>query len=288
MDYTFRFERTSGTEITCVAGSRSKEYITGARDGTLRIQTLTAPDGGGQSRVAEHESPVEALAATDTLAASADSDGTVAVWEPASLANYATTCCHSAPVRALDISGDNTSVVSGGFDTDLVFSPAPDWTPPDHRWTLGWKIVTCSVHPAQSLVAVGGVHSSVQVVGLSARDDVVRLGGHETAVVGVAFAPAGDHLVTVDYTGDVRIWSVDSWTLQTLVTLEPSGDYPLAVSEERIYIGTDDGIHVCDFDGTATGHIETAVGIADIALVDTTSLVAIPHTGSELVYTRLT
>lgn len=287
VDYELRFERTSRQHITCAAGGRSGEYITGSRDGTLRRRPLSTTADSEQPAVTGHDHPVECLAATDTLIASADSAGYVAVWDPEALAQSALTQYHTGPVRAINIGGDDPSVVSGSFDADLVFAAGPEWSQPRRRLTLGWKLVTCSIHPTQPLVAVGGVHPTVEVVGLSTQDDVIRLGGHETAAVAAAFSPTGDRLVTVDYMGHLRIWRTAAWELDALATLDPSGEYPIAVGSDRIYIGTDDGIHIYDFTGTATAHIDTAIGIVDLCLVDGASVVAIPYTGSELVYTRV-
>lgn len=284
MENSHQHHRPDSTKTTCVAAGRSGEYITGGRDGALRLRSIT--DAMPNAVTFSHDDGVEAVAATPELVASSDAAGRVRLWAADKLAVRASVSHHADVVTTVAISDDSASIVSGSYDTEVVLTNATSPATPRNRWSFDWKVTTCSFHPTRTLIAVGGLGQTAHIVGPAVDGGPHSLPNHDTAVVASAFSPDGTWLVTADFTGCLRLWRSDTWALARSFTVELPGGYPISLTADRIYVGTDAGVSIFDYDGTRQRHVPTDVGIEDLAVVGPDTCLGVLYDGTELMVIR--
>ncbi len=160
----------------------------------------------------------------------------------------------TAAVRTLAFSSDSRYLYAAGADKAVEIwslpegrAAAPDLKLIDHaRWPIArhdrGQIWTLSVNEAKSLIAFGG-YGAQQISGdisiadsshgrqltilpppLPDEDPMQRfVTGHLQTVNSVSFSPSGEWLASISLDGDIRLWSVGSWTSQQIL---PAGSNP--------------------------------------------------------------
>ena len=160
----------------------------------------------------------------------------------------------TAAVRTLAFSSDSRHLYAAGADKAVEIwslpegrAAAPDLKLIDHaRWPIArhdrGQIWTLSVNEAKSLIAFGG-YGAQQISGdisiadsshgrqltilpppLPDEDPMQRfVTGHLQTVNSVSFSPGGEWLASISLDGDIRLWSVGSWTSQQIL---PAGSNP--------------------------------------------------------------
>jgi len=117
---------------------------------------------------------------------------------------------HDSWVRAMDVTPDGATIVTGGYDGRLVWSTADSEQPVVTR-TLdahqGW-IRSVAISPDGTLVASAGNDHLIKLWKISDGTLVHTLSGHERHVYNVAFHPHGKDLVSGDLLGNLVHWDV--------------------------------------------------------------------------------
>lgn len=165
-------------------------------------------------------------------------------------AAYADLRGHGGPVRALAVSADGKTAISGSFDTSAILWSLDDDTAvavlrfhngavnavaalPDGRyataaadgriaiWARDQAAPVAAIDGHSGLIAGLGVSADGRLIASASWDETVRvtvLGdgaqrvftGHQGNVNGVGFAPDGKSIVSVGYDASLRIWPLDA------------------------------------------------------------------------------
>lgn len=119
---------------------------------------------------------------------------------------------HESWVRALALTPDNQTLLSGGYEGKLIWWSATEEKPVPLRTVAahqGW-IRAVSVSPDGKLVASCGNDLLVKVWDVASGELVTQLSGHESHVYNVAFHPSGNDLVSGDLKANFVHWSLPS------------------------------------------------------------------------------
>jgi WD40 repeat protein len=125
---------------------------------------------------------------------------------------------HESWIRALAFSPDGQTLITGGYDGRLVWSPADAEAPAENKPLeplrtveahAGW-IRAVAVSPDGALVASVGNDLVVRLWSMTDGAKLAELPGHESHVYNVAFHPGGGQLVTGDLKGNFLVWDLPS------------------------------------------------------------------------------
>jgi cytochrome c len=122
---------------------------------------------------------------------------------------------HGGPVRALAISADGKSVLSGSFDTSAI------------RWSLATEsaeqvlrfhsdAVNAVIFLQDGRMAIGGADARITIwtAGRQQPDEILE--GHRAPIVGLAVSPDGSTLASASWDSSVRLWPLRSGTERVL------------------------------------------------------------------------
>jgi cytochrome c len=203
---------------------------------------------------------------------------------------------HGGPVRAIAVSSDGNTVLSGSFDTAAI------------RWSLqaeaaeqvlrfhsdavnavafvsngrmatagaDGRIAIWTAGKAEPDQVFGGHHAPIVSLAVSpdgkrlasaSWDRTVRvwsladggqrvLEGHTQNVNGVAFAPDGRALVSVGYDMNVRIWPMAGGPPSVVALPSPLNAVVIAPDDEIATAGADGKLRFLDLDGKPTGEVQ--------------------------------
>jgi cytochrome c len=205
---------------------------------------------------------------------------------------------HGGPVRALAVSPDGNTVLSGSFDTAAIrWSLNAETAQQVLRFHSGAVNAVAFLRDARMVTAGADARIAIwtpgkqepdrvfeghraPIVSLAVSPDGARLAsaswdhtvrlwplagggeqvleGHTQNVNGVAFAPNGKSLVSVGYDSTLRTWSLDGGT--PVVTTLPSPINAVAIARDgEIVTGAADGkLHFLDPAGKSTGELQAA------------------------------
>ncbi|MFO8034409.1 MAG: WD40 repeat domain-containing protein [Candidatus Bipolaricaulota bacterium] len=182
----------------------------GAYDNQIRLWDISTGMEVGVLR--EHRSWIRSLdfSPNGSILASSSCDGTIRLWDVDSLREV-----HS-PIEA----GLNAYSVSFSPDGALlatVTNPGETLVYETEGWSEQWSYAlpqrsatfVVSFSPDGSLVATGGRGGRVELRDARTGNLVQELEGHSAAVWGAAFLADGNHLVTTDTDGEMRVWRLD-------------------------------------------------------------------------------
>lgn len=117
---------------------------------------------------------------------------------------------HDSWVRALAVTTDGQTLISGGYDGRLLWWPAAAEKPEPARKIeahQGW-VRAIALSPDGTQVASCGNDQLVKVWNVADGTLVAALPGHAAHVYNVAFHPEGHTLISCDLKGKVKEWSL--------------------------------------------------------------------------------
>src|SRR5215472_2435179 len=203
---------------------------------------------------------------------------------------------HGGPVRAIAISSDGNSVLSGSFDTAAIrWSLQTESAEQVLRFHSGavnavaflmdGRMVTAGADATIAIWTPGRQRPdqvfeghTAPIVSLAVSPDGARLAsaswdhtvriwslddgshqvldGHSQNVNGVAFTPDGVSLVSVGYDREMRIWPLGGGT-QNVITLGSPLNAVAVVPDGEIVVGGADGkLHFLTTDGRESGEVQ--------------------------------
>ena len=203
---------------------------------------------------------------------------------------------HGGPVRAIAVSSDGKSALSGSFDTAAIrwslttesaeqvlrfHSDAVNAVAflkdgrmatagADARiavWTAGRQQPDWAFEGHQAPIAGLAVSPDGSMLASASWDHTVRLWslasgaqrvleGHTQNVNGVAFAPNGKLLVSVGYDLVVRIWPLSGGAPETIKLPSPLNAVAIASDGEIATGGADGKVHFLTLDGNEAGEVQ--------------------------------
>lgn len=213
---------------------------------------------------------------------------------------------HGGPVRAIAISGDGNSVLSGSFDTAAI------------RWSLKTEsaeqvlrfhagAVNAVAFLKDGRMATAGADAKIAIwtagrqqpdrvfaghgapiVSLAVSPDGARLAsgswdhtvrvwslvddaqqvleGHAQNVNGVAFMPDGRSLVSAGYDRELRIWPLAGGTPSVITLVSPLNAVAIAPDGEIVTGGADGRLRFLRSDGEENGEVQRAAQTPIVAL----------------------
>ena len=122
---------------------------------------------------------------------------------------------HGSWVRGLAFTPDGTTMLSGGYDGQLIWWPTANENPTPIRKISahdGW-VRAVAVSPDGKFVATCGNDNLVRLWDVASGERVLELSGHQRHVYNVAFHPNATALVSNDLMGNFKHWDVGSGKL---------------------------------------------------------------------------
>ena len=154
--------------------------------------------------------------------ASAGSDGTVWLWDPATGARQATLTGHDGRVHAVAFSPDGRQLASAGEDgTVRLWDPATGAA--QATLTGHDDLVNAVAFSPDGQLASAGRDGTVRLWDPATGAAQATLTGHDRSVLAVAFSPDGRQLASASQDGTVRLW--DPATGAAQATLTGHGDW---------------------------------------------------------------
>jgi cytochrome c len=174
---------------------------------------------------------------------------------------------HGGPVRALAISPDGKTALSGSFDSSAI------------RWSLerntaeqvlrfhGSAVNAVALLP-DGRMATGGEDGKIALWQPGAADPVKLFEGHTAPIVALAVSPDGKQIASASWDRTVRIWPVDGGAPLVLeghaqnvngVAFMPDGKAVVSVSH-------DPQIRIWPLDGSAATIVTLAVPLNSVAV----------------------
>jgi cytochrome c len=122
---------------------------------------------------------------------------------------------HGGPVRALAISSDGTSAISGSFDSSAI-----RWSLPRNAAEQVLRFHAGAVNAVALLsdgrVVTGGEDGRIAIWKPGGQEPAMVLEGHTAPIVGLAVSPDGASLASASWDGTVRLWPLAGGTPRVL------------------------------------------------------------------------
>ena len=193
--------------VHSVTFSPDGALVSGAADGTVLLRDLETGNAAGLSG---HESLNSMAFSSDGVTVALGyRDGTIGLWDAATMARTATLEGHTARVNSVSFSPDGALLASGSSDNSVrlwdVVTRNMIGTLEGH----GSWVASVSFSSDGTLLASGSLDKTVRLWEVGSRMQVGTLEGHTDAVYGVSFSPDGAILASAGG-GDktVKLWDV--------------------------------------------------------------------------------
>jgi cytochrome c len=122
---------------------------------------------------------------------------------------------HGGPVRALAISSDGKSVLSGSFDTSAIrWSFATESAEQVLRFHSGAVNAVIFLHDGRMATAGADARIAIWTAGRQQPDEILE--GHRAPIVGLAVSPDGSMLASASWDSNVRLWPLRSGAKRVL------------------------------------------------------------------------
>ena len=200
------------------------------------------------------------------LLATAGSDGTARLWDPATGEHLRTLTGHTDRVMGVAFSPDGRLLATGGDDgTARLWDPATG----EHLRTLTGHtdaVRGVAFSPDGRLLATGGDDGTARLWDPATGEHRRTLTGHARQVLGVAFSPDGRLLATAGGDGTARLWDPATGEHRHTLTgtlagsvgwrsARTGGCSPPPKATGRRGCGTDLDPQVSRIDRFSTGHV---------------------------------
>lgn len=190
----------------------SESLRSASTDGTIRHWSVAGPRE--RATMTGHSSQVYAVAFSPDgrILASASSDKTVRLWDIASSKQLRTLTTEAGAVYGLSFSPDGKQLAITVADNSVKLLEVASgrevraFTGPEH------PVYSVSISPdGKSLAAAGmgiGKERPIFVWNSSSEAPQTILDGHADDIYRVEFSPSGSRLLSVGYSGTIRVWDV--------------------------------------------------------------------------------
>ncbi|MCX4744565.1 helix-turn-helix domain-containing protein [Kitasatospora sp. NBC_01287] len=223
-------------------------------------------------RLFGHTGPVNAVAFSpdSTRLATASSDGTLKLWQPADRRLDTTLTGHGGPVRAVAFSPDGRTLASGSSDGTARLWDLTGRQLPVTLFGNGGGVRSVAFSPDGRTLASGGADRAVRLWDTTSHTLLATLTGHSDEVLGLAFSPDGHTLASASADHDIRLWdTIGDRLLGALtghsdevlgVAFSPDGHTLASASADRTVRLWDTTSHTLLT--TLTGHSDDVNGVA--------------------------
>lgn len=208
-------DAATGDEVTSIRGHGAavssvaflpdgRRLVTGSEDGKATLWDMRNSDGVLRLGAPEGVDTAIKFAGLPGGArvAAAGNPGVVAVWD--TLADRLINAFETGPVVAMEISPDGTDLMTLGADTGVRL-----WcveTGEKQREFTQPGLQTAAYGPNNRWIALGFSDGRVELASTGPGETVVRLEGHNAAVMALEFTADGRLLATGDASGQLRVW----------------------------------------------------------------------------------
>jgi WD40 repeat protein len=179
-----------------------------------RLTSISITDSRGNllCSLATHKSAVRGLAfrPDGRRLASADRDGSVAVWEPFQDKPAANALPFPSGVRAVAFRPDGRQLAAAGEDGIVRLDDVAEANPRVERKGHNLAVLALAYSPDGHRLASGGQDATILVGSPDGHSAPRVLAGHTGPVYGLAFRPDGRRLASAGGDGTVRLWDPDS------------------------------------------------------------------------------
>ena len=206
-----------GEALTDVAFSPDgQQIIAGGADGSVQIFSVTSREHHTVPQL-NHLDAVNSIAfSPDGAMASASTDGTVRIWNPASGHSVGPLTGHQGPVYGVAFSPDGRVLASGGSDYNVLLWDAATGRRIGAPLSGHTDVVrSVAFSPDGRLLASGSADRTIRVWDVaSTQSPPVTLSGHNSEVTGVAFTPDSKFVASSSWDRNARLWDLgfSSWT----------------------------------------------------------------------------
>ncbi len=189
---------------------------------------------GDAERVADGDPHTMTFTTSGTMAVGATADGVVRVWD---LAHHTSRRLgtHAAAVRAIAISGDRRTAVTGGDDRTLRRWSLIDGAPAILGTHLA-AVTAVAIDRDGTTVISGGADRMVRLWSTTGHNRV--LGAHAGPVIAIAITPDGRHAISAADDPDVVVWDLGSGAARRLPHDSRVSALAIAPAGDRIVVGT--------------------------------------------------
>lgn len=158
---------------------------------------------------------------------------------------------HSDFVSGIDQHPVDRSFVSGSYDGSVAVFQYPAATIQRVlRDPHDGPVTSIGYDGSGEHLATSGLRSPVYLWNTGDWTTERTLGIEMRTVVCISIVPGSDHLVTVDFDGELCVYDLQTGGIAMRTQIGEDGDYPMAVNDagSKIAVGTDHSINVYDLD----------------------------------------
>ncbi|MEZ4271803.1 MAG: WD40 repeat domain-containing protein [Myxococcota bacterium] len=250
-DHVFLWDLKTFKRVKSFSGHRGRVFSVGfapdgksiatcGQDGTLRLWNVA--DGVQRWQVDVGEAWVFALAfSQDGKMIATGTSPTIKLWSTKEGKHLADLNGHTERVSSLNFFQKDQYLLSGSADTTIRIWNVASRQEIDTRTGHRSQVNAVALSRDGRLLASGGEDESILVWNTEANQLVKSLvGGHHSAISGLAFYPKADRLLSASYDGTILRWDIDTATsqpagshLRSVLSLALSQDGWLALSTSQ-------------------------------------------------------
>ena len=188
----------------------SNQYLLIQADGVILI--INATDGSIELRQQDHTSDVRQItwSPSDRIVATANSDGTIRLWQRSSGEQIANWVAHEYGVTTLTWTLDGQRIISAGEDGTVRLwdierqAVLNEWSHPDG------SVSSLALSPDGSKLAVADWGGFIWLIDTELKNVIHEWQAHDDAITRVAWSPDNHHFASSGADRVVTIWDIDN------------------------------------------------------------------------------